>query len=165
MACADEKAAVEFFEKQRWGESGAACPCCGSVDVYQMTDSKTGERQANYRWRCRDCKKQYTARTGTVFEDSRIPLRHWCLSFWRAATSKKGVSALEIHRQTGVSYKSCLFMLHRMRFAMSDSVDGPLNGDVEVDETYIGGEPRYKRQSKRGRGTNKQPVMALSTIK
>lgn len=163
MACADEAAAVEFMEKQRGWSEQAACPCCGSTSVYQMRDSKTGERQANFRWRCRDCKKQYTARTGTVFEDSRIPLRHWCFAFWRAATSKKGVSALEIHRQTGISYKSCLFMLHRIRFAMADSADemlGPGGGDVEVDETYVGGKPRYKGQSKHGRGTSKQCVMA-----
>lgn len=145
-ACADERKAIEFLEKQRWGVTGAACPCCGSVAVYQMKDSKTGMRQANCRWRCRDCKKQYTVRTGTVFEDSRIELRHWCYAFWRAATSKKGVSALELHRQTGISYKSCLFMLNRIRYAMSDSAPemlGPEGGIVEVDETYVGGKPRH----------------------
>ena len=160
LACADEKAAVEFLEKQRWG-GHPGCPHCGDTDVYQMKDSKTSERQANFRWRCNGCKKQFTVRIGTVFEDSRIPLRHWCYGFWRASTSKKGVSALEIHRHTGVSYKSSLFMLHRIRFAMSDSAPGPLSGDVEVDETYVGGKPRYKGQSKQGRGTNKQCVVAL----
>lgn len=160
IACADEVAATEFMERKRWGDN-PYCPCCGSLSVYQMTDSKTGERQANFRWRCRDCKKQYTVRTGTVFEASRIELRHWCFAFWRAATSKKGVSALEIHRQTGVSYKSALFMLNRIRFAMSDSTSGMLSGPVEVDETYVGGKPRYKGQSKRGRGTNKQAVLAM----
>lgn len=159
-ACADEKAAVEFMENKRWGAE-PNCPHCGSLGVYQMKDSLTGERQANYRWRCNDCKSQFTVRIGTVFEDSRIPLRHWCYGFWRAATSKKGVSALEIHRQTGLSYKSALFLLHRIRFAMADSVTGPLSGPVEVDETYVGGKPRYKGQSKRGRGTNKQPVLAM----
>lgn len=159
-ACADEKVAVEFLEKQRWGDH-PACPHCGDLDVYQMKNSKTGERQDNYRWRCNGCKKQYTVRIGTVFEDSRIPLRHWCFGFWRASTSKKGVSALEIHRQTGVSYKSALFMLHRIRFAMSDSVEGPLKGDVEVDETYVGGKPRYKLKGKPGRATDKQPIIAL----
>lgn len=160
LACADERAAVEFMEKQRWGDF-PACPRCGDMAVYQMKDSKTGERQANYRWRCKGCEKQYTVRTGTVFEDSRAELRHWCYAFWRAATSKKGVSALEIHRQTGLSYKSSLFMLHRIRFAMADSADGMLTGPVEVDETYVGGKPRFKGQSKRGRGTKKQCVMAL----
>src|SRR6267378_6788402 len=131
-ACSDELAAVEFLEKQRWGDS-PACPNCGVFNVYQMIDSKTGERQANYRWRCRDCKEQFTVRIGTVFEESRIPLRHWCYAFWRASTSKKGVSALEIHRQTGVSYKSALFMLHRIRFAMTETDPTPLTGTVEAD--------------------------------
>lgn len=162
LACADETAAVEFMEKQRWG-AHPACPRCGSLNVYQMRDSKTGERQADYRWRCREKhpSQQFTVRTGTVFEDSRAELRHWCFAFWRASTSKKGVSALEIHRQTGLSYKSALFMLHRIRFAMADSVVGPLGGEVEVDETYVGGKPRYKGVSKRGRGTKKQCVLAM----
>ncbi len=162
LACADEKAAVEFMEKQRWG-GHPACPRCGSMNVYQMRDSETCERQADYRWRCREKhpSQQFTVRTGTVFEDSRAELRHWCFAFWRASTSKKGVSALEIHRQTGLSYKSALFMLHRIRFAMADSVNGPLGGEVEVDETYVGGKPRYKGVSKRGRGTKKQCVLAM----
>ena len=140
LACADEKAAVEFFEKQRWGDT-PCCPHCGSLSVYQMK-ATTGERQANFRWRCHDCKQQYTVRVGTVFEDSRIPMRHWALGFFRASTSKKGVSALEIHRQTGLSYKSALFMLHRIRLAMDAQDIEPLNGIVEVDEVFIGGKPR-----------------------
>lgn len=168
LACADEKAAVEFLEAQRWGEH-PACPGCGDADVYQMTDSKTGERQKNFRWRCRGCKDQFTVRIGTVFEDSRIPLRHWCFAFWRASTSKKGVSALEIHRQTGVSYKSALFMLHRIRFAMAPATDElpPLDGIVEADETYVGGKPRHrnKRYSHPAKKYNyhqeKLPVVAV----
>ena len=174
-ACSDESAAVAFLEKQRWGGE-AYCPKCGSVAVYQMTDSKTGGRQAGYRWRCRDCKQQFTVRTGTVLEDSRVPLRHWCYAFWRAATSNKGVSALEIHRHTGLSYKTALFLMHRIRYAMQDGPDdgSPLSGAVEVVETYVGGKPRKggprkradgtrpeRRKAKSGRGTNKQPVVAM----
>lgn len=158
-ACADEGYAVAFMEAQRW-EGRPACPRCGDMAVYQMTDSKTGKRQANYRWRCHGCKQQFTVRTGTVFEDSKIPLRHWCFAYWRAATSKKGVSALEIHRQTGVSYKSALFMLHRIRFGMTDSATPPMTGTVEVDETYVGGKPRYKT-NKKGPTGKKTAVMAL----
>ena len=98
LACSNEKAAVEFLEEQRWGKH-PACQFCGSLDVYQMRDRKTGERQKNFRWRCNDCKEQYTVRKNSVMEDSAIPLRHWCYAFWRAATSKKGVSAMEIRRR------------------------------------------------------------------
>jgi transposase-like protein len=142
MACADEGAARTFLEDKRWGD----CPCCAkcaSTNVYAMK-GRDGGREANGRWRCRDCNALYTVRTGTVMEDSRVPLRHWCYAFWRACTSKKGVSALEIRRQTGLSYKTALFLLHRVRFAMQPGLDGgPLKGTVEADETFIGGKPRY----------------------
>lgn len=159
LACSDETAAVEFFEKQRWGNT-PCCVRCGSVDVYQMKDAKTGERSSRYLWRCRDCKEQYTVRIGTVYEESRIELRHWCYAFWRACTSKKGVSALEIKRHCQISYKSALFLMNRIRFAMAPDPDSPkLTGDVECDEMYIGARrPRYAGISKRGRGTKKIPV-------
>jgi transposase-like protein len=159
LACSDELAAVEFLEKQRWGND-PACVKCGSVEVYKMKDAKTGERNSRYLWRCRDCKEQFTVRIGTVYEESRIELRHWCYAFWRACTSKKGVSALEIQRQCQISYKSALFLMNRIRFAMAPEPDAPrLKGDVECDETYIGPrKPRYKGTSKHGRGTSKTPV-------
>jgi len=163
LACSDERAAVEFMEKQRWGDL-PACPCCGSVAVYQMKDIQTNERQANFRWRCKDCKQQYTVRKGTVFEDSRIPLRHWCYAFWRAATSKKGVAALEIKRQTGLCYKSSLFMLQRIRFAMNNSMPGKLSGPIEADETYVGGKPRNPLRTKAEREAHfakKPAVLAI----
>ncbi|MCH8944657.1 MAG: IS1595 family transposase [Proteobacteria bacterium] len=151
---------MEFLEKHRWGDH-PACPKCGDMDVYKMK-SMDGSREKHYRWRCHGCNAQYTVRVGTVFEDSRAPLRHWCFAFWRASTSKKGVSALEIHRQTGLSYKSSLFLLHRIRYAMAPDPtnDGPLSGIVEIDETFIGGKPR-KHRSPRKAWSNKQPVMAM----
>jgi len=159
LACSDENAAVEFLEKQRWGNT-PACMKCGSVDVYQMKDAKTGQRNTRYLWRCHDCKEQYTVRIGTVYEESRIELRHWCYAFWRAATSKKGVSALELKRHCQISYRSALFMMTRIRFAMAPDPDAPkLSGDVEVDECYVGARrPRYRNSGKRGRGTTKTPV-------
>jgi transposase-like protein len=144
-ACRDEQAAVEFMEEQRWG-SEPYCPHCGTVGAcYQMRNLKTGGRSARFLWRCRACNKQFTVRVGTVLEDSRIPLMHWCLGFWLACASKKGVSALQIKRLTGLSYKSALFMMHRIRFAMSDNpqTPRPLEGTVEADETYVGGRPRH----------------------
>jgi transposase-like protein len=103
-------------------------------------------------------KQQYTVRIGTVYEESRIELRHWCYAFWRACTSKKGVAALEMHCQ--ISYKSALFLMNRIRFAMAPDPDAPkLKGVIECDETYIGPrKPRYKGTSKHGRGTSKTPV-------
>ena len=158
LACSDEAAAVEFLEQQRWG-SEPCCVKCGSLNVYAMKDAKTGERSKRYLWRCRDCKEQYTVRIGTVYEESRIPLRHWCYAFWRACTSKKGVSALEIKRQCQISYKSALFLMNRIRFAMAPDPAAPkLKGDVEVDEMFVGArKPRYPRQA-REHWTNKTPV-------
>lgn len=160
-ACSDELAAVEFFESQRWGNA-PACVKCGSVEVYKMTDAATGDRNKRFLWRCRDCKEQYTVRIGTVYEETRLPLRHWAYAFWRACTSKKGVSALEIKRHCQISYKSALFLMNRIRFAMAPDLPTaePLTGIVEVDETYVGGKPRIKGASKRGRGTKKTPVFA-----
>jgi transposase-like protein len=161
LACSNELAAVELFERLRWGNY-PGCVHCGSVAVYKMRDAKTGERNSRFLWRCHDCKKQYTVRLGTVYEESRIELRHWAFAFWRASTSKKGVSALEIMRQCQISYKSALFLLTRIRFAMAP--DNPaadkLQGTVECDETYVGGRPRYKGRNVRGKGTKKVPVFA-----
>ena len=163
-ACANETAAVEFVEKQRWGDH-PCCPRCGSLNVYKML-GRNGERQADYRWRCKDCasvksKDQYTVRTGTVFEDSRIPMMHWCYGFWRASTSKKGVSALEIHRHTGLSYKSSLFMLHRIRFAMNEEPTEQLSGDVEVDEVFIGGRTKFPNNVRPKRGFRKEKAIVV----
>lgn len=136
----DELRAVEFMETWRWADS-PACPRCGSVNVYTMKDEETGARNKDYRWRCRDCKRMYTLRTGTVFEESRLPLWVWVHAFWSACASKKGVGALQINRECEISYKSALFVMHRMRAAMSENGgDRPkLAGTVEVDETYVGG--------------------------
>ena len=166
-ACADEGKAAELIEQLRWG-ADPACPRCGDTKVAQMKD-KDGNRNARYLWRCHGCKRQFTVRIGTVFEDSPIPLRIWCHAFWRACSSKKGVSALQVHRETGVSYKSALFLMHRIRLAMAVNPDTPpkLSGTVEADETYVGGKPRYKgkqtgpHQAKFGRGTDKVPVFAV----
>jgi transposase-like protein len=161
LACCDELAAVEFFERQRWGDN-FTCAHCGSNNVYRMTDARTGERNKRFLWRCHDCKRQYTVRIGTVYEETRIDLRHWCYAFWRASTSKKGVAALEIKRHCQISYRSALFLMNRICFAMAPDYDTSpkLNGTVECDETYVGGKPRYKGNSPRGRGTRKTPVFA-----
>ena len=143
LACQNEQAAAEFLEQQRW-RGVPACPHCGDTAVYKMRAMRTGERNGRFLWRCHGCKKQFTVRVGTVLEESRIPLRFWCLGFWLVSSSKKGISALQIKRLTGLSYKSALFMAHRIRYAMAVKPEGPLQGTVEVDETYVGGKVRYK---------------------
>ena len=156
--------AVAFIEGLRWGDN-PRCPHCSSSAVYRMRDRQTGEREKHFRWRCRGCGKFYSVRLGTIFEDSRIQLRHWLHAYWRAISSKKGVSALQISRECGITYKSALFLMHRIRFIMADGKDkGLIGGEgktVEVDETYVGGKPRKKGVSKRGRGTKKAPVLAM----
>ncbi|MGA3079889.1 MAG: IS1595 family transposase [Terracidiphilus sp.] len=126
-----------------------------------MKDSKVGERTRRFLWRCRDCNQQYTVRIGTVYEETRLDLRHWCYVFWIASTSKKGVSALELKRHCQINYRSALFLMSRIRFTMAPDVLEPkLTGAVECDKTYVGGRPRHKGVSRRGRGTKKTPVLA-----
>lgn len=159
QACVDELSAVEFIEKQRWGDT-PACPRCGDTDVNKMQD-KDGNRNKRYLWRCHGCKKQFTVRIGTIMEDSRIPFKVWCFAFWSACASKKGVSALQISRECNLSYKSALFLMHRIRYAMTEPEPVKLQGTVECDETYVGGRSRYKGHRKTGRSPEKTPVMAM----
>lgn len=164
-ACLSEAAAVAFFEQHRWNGT-PACPRCGSMNVYQMT-AKDGGRNKDFRLRCKDCpkgKQMFTVRTGTAFEESRLPLRVWAHAMWRAAASKKGVSALQLARETEITHKSALFVLRRIRHGMGVAVDAPkLTGTVEADETYIGG--KLIRGSQRGRATvdasHKTPVLGM----
>ncbi len=164
LACADETVAVNFLEQLRWGkEKTHVCPHCNGSDIYPMMDrQQPDKRNRNFRWRCRSCGQYHTVRTGTVMEESLIPMRHWCYAFWKVCSSKKGVSSLQIRRETGLSYKSALFLMHRVRFALSDMPGCKLMEKVEVDETYVGGKPRKGcGKGKTGRGTKKQPVMVM----
>jgi len=163
LACADEAAGVEFFERKRWGDC-PCCPECGDTDVYQMKDRKTGERNKNFRWRCRGCGKLYSVRTGMIFEESLVPMHKWARALWESATCKNGISAMELSRKLQVTYKTALFMLNRLRFAMEQDPTTPpkLTGTVEADETYWGGRPRHKRKGITGNhpGKPKTPVFA-----
>lgn len=172
-ACADENLAVEFLERMRWGDT-PCCPHCGETNVRKML-GKDGNRNRRFLWRCGGCRKQYTVRVGTVYEESRIPLRHWCYGWWAACSSKKGVSAMQVKRVTGLNYRSALFMLNRIRHAMQIDPTSPpkLTGTVEADETYVGGRPRerwdrpmagrWSMSDKKGRPiwSKKTPVFAV----
>lgn len=141
IAAASETLAVAFLEKQRWGGT-PFCPLCASVAVYPMI-GRDGQRNKDYRWRCRDCKGMYTVRTKTVFEETRLPLRVWVYAIWKAASGKKGYSALQLSREMEITHKSALFVLRRIRHGVSDESVAKLTGTIEADEVYIGGRPRY----------------------
>lgn len=165
-ASGDPALAVAYLERLRWGENekDVICPKCGCEgNCIKLGDNKkTGQRNKRFLWYCRDCHGQFTVRTNSVLEKSHIPLTEWCAAFGAICSGKNGVSAKEISRKCQITYKSALFLMHRIRYAMSNPDDTDrLNGTVEVDETYIGGKPRFKNQGKRGRGTQKQPVLAI----
>lgn len=161
-ACADEVAAVAFLERLRWGDH-PECPRCSSSEVRRIL-SRDGNHAPRFLWRCYDCKRekraeQYTWRIASPAEDSRIPARAWVYALWRSTTSKKGVAALEIKRQTGLSYKSSLFLMHRIRYGMGivspggkPAKEDRVKGTIEADETYVGGRPRNPTPGGQGPG-------------
>ena len=122
---------------------------------------RDGQRNADYRWRCNGCKKMFTVRTGTTFEESRLPLRIWVYAFWKACSSKKGISALQLAREMEVTHKTALFILRRIRHGLGHDEAPKMAGTVEVDETYVGGKRTERQGGKRGRGTSKAPVIAM----
>ena len=158
----DENAARELLESWRW-PNGVACPHCGGSDPYKLVARKPGAKTRPGLYKCRACRKQFTVTVKTVFEDSRIPLTKWLLALHLLASSKKGMSAHQLHRNLGISYKAAWFMAHRLRYAMaSGPLSGLLQGVIEMDETYIGA--RNKRGGKEGRpgvDSHKTPVVAL----
>ncbi len=133
----DDNAAREYLEGLRWPD-GPICPHCGSVDNAAKLQGKS-TRPGVYK--CRDCRKPFSVTIGTLFERSHIPLSKWLLGFHLVCSSKKGMSAHQLHRMLGVTYKSAWFMAHRIREAMIDGNPDPMGGDgksVQADETYIG---------------------------
>jgi transposase-like protein len=145
----DEDKAREFLEKKRWPE-GPVCPHCGEIgNAYKL--APTGKGKTHVRkglWKCAGCRKEFTVTVGTIFEDSHIPLHKWLLAYHLLCASKKGMSAHQLHRMLGVTYKSAWFMAHRIRYTMSqEPLSSKLNGTFEVDETYIGGKLRTGPQA------------------
>ncbi len=139
----DEDAARAYLEASRWPEF-VICPLCGSPEkISQLGGPSMGEGW----WYCGSCQDKFTVRVGTVMERSHIPLHKWLLAFRLMASSKKGISAHQLHRTLGITYKSAWFMAHRIRLAMSDGDTTPLGGEgqfVEADETFVGGKARNR---------------------
>jgi transposase-like protein len=149
----DEKAAFAYVESILW-PNGPVCPHCGSVErIYKLEGVRTKANQTNpegverfglYKCGQKECRKQFTVRKGTIFEESHCPLHKWLQAIHLMASSKKGISAHQLHRVLEVQYKTAWFLEHRIREAMRSGDLRPFGGgggDVEVDETFIGREP------------------------
>lgn len=157
----DEGKARELLEKLRW-PNGAICPHCkndGSTKPVSKLTPKAGSKSAVRKgvYFCGACRKQFTVTVKTVFEGSHIPISKWLMAMFLISSSKKGMSAHQLHRMLKITYKSAWFMAHRIRFAMGEDLNTPkLSGVVEIDETYVGGEG-----DRRTRFSRHTPVVAL----
>jgi transposase-like protein len=143
----DVDVATEFVAKLRWPQ-GPFCPSCGCVEHSYLKTRRL--------WKCKACKRQYSVKVGTVFEESRLGLDKWLPAVWLTANSKNGISSHELGRALGITQKSAWFMLHRIRLAMqSGTFDSgayeKLEGEVEIDETWIGGKVTNMHRTARER--------------
>ena len=150
----DDATAEKWIEKTRW-PNGIACPHCGSVNV------QTGAKHPDMSYRCRDCRKFFSVRTGTAMQNSNLGCQVWVLASYLLSTGIKGTSSMKLHRDLGITQKSAWHLAHRIRESWTKD-KGLFSGPVEVDETYIGGKEKNKRNSKKlnaGRGpVGKTPV-------
>jgi transposase-like protein len=143
----DEQTAIDHFTAIRWAD-GAYCPLCGSTKLYHFSDKRTHK--------CGDCRKRFSIKVGTIFEDTKIELRKWFMAIWLITSHKKGIASTSLAKDLGVTQKTAWFMLHRLRHAArTQSFNKPLDGEVEIDETYVGGKAsnRHKGDPKNAPGT------------
>jgi transposase-like protein len=163
----DPNKARAYLEAQRW-PTGPICSHCGSDNATELKGK--AHRVGVYQCNENECREQFTVTTGTVMERSKIPLNKWLMAMHLMGSSKKGISAHQLHRTLGVTYQTAWFLSHRIREAMNDDikVSGPLGGEgkvVEADTTYIGGREKNKhvgkRNSKKIGGMGKQIVHTL----
>lgn len=136
----DEKTCLDYLEQQRWA-GNPTCPFCGCGKPYVTTRG----------YKCRDkaCQKKFTAKVGTIYENSKIGLRTWFAAIYLCTANKKGISSCGLARQLGVTQKTAWFVLHRIREMLTEKAPNMLNKQIQVDETYIGGLERNKHKSKK----------------
>jgi len=156
-----EEAAVGYLESVIWAD-GKTCTHCGGLDRITKVKANPAKRIREGLWRCGDCKKQFTVKIGTVFEHMRLPLHKALQAVYLMTSSKKGISAHQLHRVLEITYKSAWFLAHRIREAMRDGALAPFGGNggiVEVDETFIGQEPGVEKA--KGGYKHKMKVLSL----
>ena len=154
----DADRAQAYFVELRW-PNGVICPACAATDVAAITSRRI--------WQCRECRRQFSAKLGTVFEDSPIGLEKWLPALWLLVNAKNGISSYEMARALGVTQKTAWFMEGRIRLAMQSGSFPRFSGEVEIDESFIGGAAKFMHKSKRKRvimgtgGMNKTPVLGV----
>jgi transposase-like protein len=146
----DEQVCIDAVAMMRWPD-GPRCPDCLGDDAKNPYYIKTQKR-----WKCRNCRRQFSVKVETIFEDSPIPLQKWLPALWMLVSCKNGISSYEIHRALGVSQKSAWFMLHRLRLALKaknlgTKLGGKEGAGVEVDETFVGGKVKNMHRERRAR--------------
>jgi transposase-like protein len=159
----DDQLCIDAVAYMRWPDGEATCPDCGSKNPYYLASQK--------RWKCRNgsCARQFSVKVGTIFEESPISLKKWLVAVWLIANCKNGISSYEIAKDIGVTQKSAWFMLHRIRKALANSSWSKMggNGPIEIDETFIGPNPRKMHADKRQQryramgGRPNTPVMGM----
>jgi transposase-like protein len=158
----DDQNCLDFIVKMRW-PNGICCPRCGDMNV-TLVERKT-RQQSRTIWMCNGCRKQFSAKVGTIFEDSPLPLAKWLAAMWLLTGAKNGISSCEASRALGVTQKTAWFMLHRIREAISLGSIEKFRGPVESDETFIGGLEKNKHSDKKLRagrgGVGKTVVMGV----
>ncbi|MEI9893990.1 MAG: IS1595 family transposase [Chthoniobacter sp.] len=140
-----------FLEGVLW-PNGPVCPHCKGMDACRLVSKPSSKHPVrDGLLKCRECKKKFTVMVGTIFSDSHIPLNKWLIAIFLLCSSKKAISAHQLHRSLAITYKSAWFMAHRLRYAMQDTgFTGQLTGVVEIDETYVGGKVPRVGQAEEG---------------
>ncbi|MEX0701651.1 MAG: IS1595 family transposase [Planctomycetales bacterium] len=161
---ADEDKARGFLESKRW-PNGQVCPHCESTEAYKLMPKPGSKRPVRPGvYKCKKCRQQFTVRIGTIFEESKLPLRKWLMAIHLMTSSKKGVSSHQIARELDITVKSAWFLTHRIREAMKqEPMAGMLKGQLEADECYVGARKPRVPVGKKGRGsaTKKAPVALI----